>query len=91
MTDTDDDPEYEAQLKDVLGDTQRQPGDDGLAREMLEAGDGDAGGSGTDKESEDGVLDNAPSFRIKKKDDGTGRTCHSFAMIDFKLVVVSWE
>jgi hypothetical protein len=32
--------------------------------------DGNARGRDTDEESEDGVLDDAPSFRIKKKDTG---------------------
>jgi vacuolar protein sorting-associated protein 8 len=70
MTDTDEDPEYEAQLKDVLGDTQWHH--DGLACEAVEAGDGDARGRDADMdgESEDGVLDDVPSFRIKKKDHG---------------------
>ena len=64
MTAFDDDPEYEAQLKEVLGDQHNNPiswtqNDDVDAEEM---GDFIEGG---DDKSEDGVLDDAPTFRMK--------------------------
>jgi hypothetical protein len=59
MTAFDDDPEYEAQLKDVLGDqlaTWPENGDDDEMGELV----GDM-----DTISEDSVLDDAPTFRMK--------------------------
>lgn len=59
MTAFDDDPEYEAQLKDVLGDQLSSWKDNGGDEEM-----GDFVAE-TDDKSEDGVLDDAPTFRMK--------------------------
>ena len=59
MSAFDDDPEYEAQLKEVLGDEPFLDGDE-------EMGDFHEGQIRQDDErSEDGVLDDAPTFRIK--------------------------
>jgi hypothetical protein len=63
MTAFDDDPDYEAQLKDVLGDqlsSWQETGDE--STEQQEMGDFV---KDTDDQSEDGVLDDAPSFRLK--------------------------
>jgi hypothetical protein len=62
MTAFDDDPEYEAQLKDVLGDRPWQQ--DGQDEEMGEF-------KGDDAMSEDSVLDDAPTFRMKLPGDGS--------------------
>jgi hypothetical protein len=69
MTAFDDDPEYEAQLKDALGDEvvswrgnneeQEEPMGDFVAA--------------TDDQSEDGVLDDAPSFRMKVPSENDAR------------------
>jgi len=61
----DDDPEYEAQLNEVLGTapTWQGPGD-GLP-ENAEEGEAGAVGKGAHNRSEDGVLAGATSFRTK--------------------------
>jgi hypothetical protein len=59
MTAFDDDPEYEAQLKDVLGEQLSSWQNNGEDEEM-----GDFVAE-TDDRSEDGVLDDAPTFRMK--------------------------
>jgi hypothetical protein len=64
MTAFDDDPEYEAQLKDVLGD-QSTWHENGESEEMGEfIGD-------TENHSEDSVLDDAPTFRMKLPHEGS--------------------
>lgn len=63
MTTHEEDPEYEAQLKDVLGDQGSawpHAGDDPGDEEMGEFV------KDTDDQSEDGVLNDTPSFRIKR-------------------------
>ena len=63
----DDDPEYEAQLRDVLGHDQvaswrlssPHPNDEGNGEEM------GAFVKDTDNVSEDGVLNDAPNFRLR--------------------------
>jgi hypothetical protein len=62
MTAFDDDPEYEAQLKDVLGDGPWQ--ENGDEEEM-----GDF--IGDDVMSDDSILDDAPTFRMKLPGDGS--------------------
>lgn len=69
MTAFDDDPEYEAQLKDVLGDqlaTWPENGDDDEMGELV----GDM-----DNISEDSMLDDAPTFRMKlpKEAESSGK------------------
>jgi len=64
MTAFDDDPEYEAQLKDVLGD--QHPSwreDDNEEGEQERAAEEFA--KDADDESVDSVLDDAPTFRLK--------------------------
>jgi hypothetical protein len=59
MTAFDDDPEYEAQLRDVLGDETSPWPDIGQQEEMGELV------KDTDDQSEDDVLNDAPTFRMK--------------------------
>ena len=71
MTEFEDDPEYEAQLKDVLGDETSQWPDIGQQQEMGEPV------KDTDDQSEDDVLNDAPTFRMKLppgESKGTRRT-----------------
>ena len=67
----DDDPEYAAQLNEVLGDTAptRQRTDDGLPDNAEEA---DGGLRDGEDQSEEGVLADAPSFRMKGLPQGGG-------------------
>jgi hypothetical protein len=62
MTAFDDDPEYEAQLKDALGDEASSLHDTANAEESEEMG---VFGRVTGNESGDEVLDDAPTFRMK--------------------------
>jgi len=56
MSAFDDDLEYEAQLKEVLGSSYEENQDGEEMGDFVE---------GTDDISEDGVLDDAPTFRMK--------------------------
>lgn len=65
MTAFDDDQEYEAQLKDVLNDQVSS----------MEEGHKERGGQGriakeVEEPTDDGVLEDAPSFRMKRRPDG---------------------
>ena len=62
MSAFDDDPEYEAQLKEVLGDEAFPSLQDNGDEEM---GEFEGPTRQDDEQSEDGVLDNAPTFRMK--------------------------
>ena len=69
MTAFDDDPEYEAQLKDVLGDhmsTGQDEDNDERQEQMGQAL------KDTDDQSEDGVLNDVPSFRVKLPPEASG-------------------
>jgi hypothetical protein len=67
MTAFDDDPEYEAQLKDVLGEQIYMWRDDGTDRQE---GVSVEYVKDTDDQSEDGVLNDAPTFRMKVPREG---------------------
>ena len=56
MSAFDDDPEYEAQLKEVLGSSYEENQNEEEMGDFLE---------GADDISKDGVLDDAPTFRMK--------------------------
>jgi hypothetical protein len=74
MTAFDDDPEYEAQLRDVLGTDQVSAWRDSPHPEIEEIGEYVRG---TDDGSEDDVLNDAPSFRRKiprRRAEGGPRT-----------------
>lgn len=72
MTAFDDDPEYEAQLRDVLGDDHNNDhrladwGDSASSSHTIDR-EGEMGDfvKDTDDVSEDGVLNDAPNFRIR--------------------------
>jgi hypothetical protein len=71
MTAFDDDPEYEAQLKEVLGDQMStwQDDDNNKGQEQMNLtlrGTGDG--------SEDSVLNDVPSFRMKLPPEASGST-----------------
>jgi hypothetical protein len=55
MSAFDDDPEYEAQLKEILGSSYPETQDDEEMGDFV----------GGDDLSEDGVLEDAPTFRLK--------------------------
>ena len=61
MTALDDDPEYEAQLKDILREQLSSWRDNNEGQEEL----GEIV-KGPDEQSEDGVLEDAPTFRMKR-------------------------
>lgn len=70
MTSLDDDPEYEAQLRDVLGDsadTWTTTGD-AAAIDSQDGGEPDTllRDNNAESDNEDRVIANAPSFRMKK-------------------------
>jgi hypothetical protein len=64
MTAFDDDPEYEAQLRDVLGDDKVAAWKDSSSNNVDHAEMGDFV-KDTDDGSEDGVLNDAPNFRLR--------------------------
>lgn len=81
MTAFDDDPEYEAQLQDVLSSERTWQDtltdnvqDEELGDFVVAETSGDVGGRSDDEDEDEdeGVLDDAPRFRMKVPVKGTG-------------------